>query len=52
MHSDDIKISLAKPATPNENCFKGVVNDILPSEYGMELTVDAGEVFYVDVSVR
>jgi molybdate/tungstate transport system ATP-binding protein len=50
LRSDDIKISLVKPATPDGNCFKGIVNDILPSEYGMELTVDAGEVFYVDVS--
>jgi len=50
LRSDDIKISLAKPATSNGNCFKGIVNDILPSEYGVELTVDAGEVFYVDVS--
>jgi molybdate/tungstate transport system ATP-binding protein len=50
LRSDDIKISLSEPATTGGNCFKGIVNDILPSEYGMELTIDAGEVFYVDIS--
>jgi hypothetical protein len=26
------------------------VKEILPSEHGMEITVDAGEIFYVDIS--
>jgi len=50
IRSDDIKISLEKPAMIPSNCFKGIVNEILPSEYGMEITVDAGEIFYVDIS--
>jgi molybdate/tungstate transport system ATP-binding protein len=50
LRSDEIKVSLDQPASLNVNCFKGIVYDILPSEYGMEITVDAGEIFYVDVS--
>jgi molybdate/tungstate transport system ATP-binding protein len=50
LRSDDIKISPELPSKPNDNCFKGRVREILPSEYGMEITVDAGEIFYVDVS--
>jgi hypothetical protein len=38
------------PASRYGNCFKGIIREILPSEYGMEITVDAGEVFYVDIS--
>jgi ABC-type Fe3+/spermidine/putrescine transport system ATPase subunit len=50
LRSDDIKVSLERPASQDMNCFRGVVNDILPSEYGMEITVDAGETFYIDIS--
>jgi hypothetical protein len=27
-----------------------VVREILPSEYGMEITIDAGKTFYLDIS--
>ena len=50
LRSDDIKISLNIPELPAVNCFKGVVKEIIPSEYGMEIAVDAGEIFYVDIS--
>ncbi len=50
LRSDDIKIFSDKPSNVTDNCFKGIVTEILPSEYGMEITVDAGETFYVDVS--
>ena len=50
LRSDDIKISQCTPDFPSVNCFKGIVKEILPSEYGMEITVDAGETFYVDIS--
>ncbi len=50
LRSDDIKISNELPSKHGDNCFKGIVREILPSEYGMEITVDAGEIFYVDVS--
>lgn len=50
LRSDDIKIYPQMPLVHNGNCFKGIVREVLPSEYGMEITVDAGETFYVDVS--
>ncbi len=50
LRSDDIKILHRLPSNPPVNCFKGMVKEILPSEYGMEIIVDAGETFYVDIS--
>jgi hypothetical protein len=50
LRSDDIKISHEMPSFLHVNCFKGIVKDILPSDYGMEITIDAGETFYVDIS--
>lgn len=50
VRSDDITISTSCPANGSGNCFSGVVTDILPSEYGMEITVEAGVIFYIDIS--
>ena len=50
LRSDDIKIHIYHPDCATDNCLKGIVSEILPSEYGMEITIDAGELFYVDVS--
>lgn len=49
LRSDEIKISRENPSLKCANCLKGIVLDILPSEYGMEITVDAGDIFYVDI---
>jgi len=49
LRSDDILISKKFPDKPLVNCYKGIVKEILPSEYGQEIEVDAGETFYVDV---
>jgi molybdate/tungstate transport system ATP-binding protein len=51
LRSDDIKISTADSPPDTRNCFRGKVTDILPSEYGMEITVDTGANFYVDISM-
>jgi ABC-type sugar transport system ATPase subunit len=50
LRSEDIIISYSESSTSGNNCFKGVVSEILPTEYGVEITVEAGESFYVDVS--
>ena len=50
--SDDIKISPVHPEEGSDNCIKGVIGEINPSEYGMEISVDAGEIFYVDLPVN
>lgn len=50
IRSDSIKIHLNKPEDTCINCYRGVVRDIIPSDYGMEITVDAGERFFVDIT--
>jgi molybdate/tungstate transport system ATP-binding protein len=50
LRSDDIKISQNMPDIQATNCYRGVIKDMLPSEYGMEIEVEAGETFYIDVS--
>lgn len=51
LKSDDIQIMTSEPMSAFENCFRGKIIEINPSEYGMEVTVDAGEIFYVDLPV-
>lgn len=51
IRSEDIRIFSKMPSTDPANCFKGVVREIVPSESGMEIAVDTGETFYVDISV-
>jgi len=52
LKSDDIKICSSEPLSVADNCINGVIREINPSDYGMEITVDAGEIFYVDLSVN
>ena len=52
IRGDAIKILSSEPSNPPVNCFKGTITEILPSEYGMEVTVDAGERFFVDISAE
>ncbi len=50
LRSEDIKIFTKEPAkVTGNNIVKGRVKEIIPSESGMEITVYAGELFYVDV---
>jgi len=50
IRSDDIKISDKMPDAGDVNCYRGIVRDILRSEYGMEVEIEAGETFFVDIS--
>jgi hypothetical protein len=52
IRGDAINLHSSEPSNPPVNCFKGRVTEIFPSEYGMEITVDAGERFYVDISAE
>jgi ABC-type sugar transport system ATPase subunit len=52
IRSDNIKISVEQPGEGSENCIKGIIAEINQSEYGMEITIDAGEIFYVDLPVN
>lgn len=49
--SDNIRIHGSEPDCVYDNCFKGTVMEVNPSEYGMEVMVYAGEPFYIDLSV-
>ncbi|MGB8490619.1 MAG: ABC transporter ATP-binding protein [Bacteroidales bacterium] len=48
--SEDITIHDSEPANSFDNCIRGTVAEINPSEYGMEILFDAGERFYVDIA--
>jgi ABC-type sugar transport system ATPase subunit len=50
MRSDNISIHDSEPEGMYDNCIRGVVKEINPSEYGMEITVDAGEMFYAEIT--
>ena len=50
LKSDEIKIHDSVPLLPYENCIKGIVKEVNPSEFGMEITLDAGEIFFIDVT--
>lgn len=52
LKSDEITIHDSAPEQGHDNCFRGIVREINPSEYGMEVTVDAGEPFYIDLPVN
>jgi ABC-type sugar transport system ATPase subunit len=52
IRNDSIMIHSAEPEQKDDNCFMGIIKDIVPSEYGMEITVDAGELFYIELTVN
>ncbi len=52
LRSDDIKVSKEFPGNGLVNTYKGIITEILPSEYGVEITVNAGETFYIDLSAE
>ena len=47
--SDSVNISREEPENKNLNLVKGKISEIIPSEYGREVTVDAGDLFYVNI---
>jgi ABC-type sugar transport system ATPase subunit len=50
LKSEDILLSRTKPEDPSLNCFKSRVEEIIPSVYGKEITLNAGDRFYANVS--
>jgi molybdate/tungstate transport system ATP-binding protein len=50
IRSDSINISREEPENKNLNILKGKILEIIPSEYGREITVDAGEMIYVNIT--
>ena len=52
LKSDDIKLSRKIPEDSSLNIFKSRIEEIIPSEYGMEITLNAGDIFYANVLKR
>lgn len=50
LKSEDILLSRTKPEDLSLNFFKSRVEEIIPSEYGMELILNAGDIFYANIS--
>jgi molybdate/tungstate transport system ATP-binding protein len=49
--NDSITLSRESPSDKELNVFKGRVTEIIPSEFGTEVTIDAGELFYANTRV-
>jgi len=47
--SDSIVLTNEIPADKELNAIKGKVTEIISSEFGMEVTIDAGDLFYVNI---
>jgi ABC-type Fe3+/spermidine/putrescine transport system ATPase subunit len=47
--SDKIAISNNMPSDTLLNALNGKIAELIPSEFGMEVTVEAGELFYINV---
>jgi ABC-type sugar transport system ATPase subunit len=52
LRSEDILLSINKPQIDHINCYSGTVKEIIPSGTGLEVMVEAGELFYVDVTAE
>jgi molybdate/tungstate transport system ATP-binding protein len=49
--NDSIILSHELPSDKELNVFKGKVTEIIPSEFGTEVTIDAGELFFANTRV-
>ena len=51
VRSDSVFIGNEMPWDTELNSFKGKITEIIPSEFGLEVTVDAGDLFYVNIQL-
>jgi ABC-type Fe3+/spermidine/putrescine transport system ATPase subunit len=49
--NDSIVLSNEIPSDEDLNIFKGKITELIPSEYGIEAVVEAGDLFYTNISV-
>ena len=47
--SDSIELTREMPGNDEHNIIRGIIKEIIPSEFGMEITLDAGDLFYVNM---
>lgn len=52
LRNEQIKISVDTPEEKPDNLFSGVIAEVIPAEYGMELEIDAGDKFFVTVPLK
>ena len=51
MKSRDISVARVKPDLIESNVIKGRVDEIIRSEFGMEITINAADTFHADITV-
>ncbi len=49
IQNDSIILTKERPVDSDLNIIKGKIKEIIPSEFGREITIDAGELFYVNI---
>jgi ABC-type Fe3+/spermidine/putrescine transport system ATPase subunit len=50
LKGDSIQISRLNSGNKQNNNIKGRISEIIPSEFGMEITIDAGDLFYINLA--
>jgi ABC-type sugar transport system ATPase subunit len=50
LKNDKINLSMNMPEDLSLNIFKSTIEEIIQSEYGVELTLNAGDIFYANLS--
>lgn len=50
LKGDSIQISRSNSGCNQNNNIKGRISEIIPSEFGKEISVDAGELFYINLA--
>jgi molybdate/tungstate transport system ATP-binding protein len=50
LKGDSIQISRLNSGSNMNNKIKGRISEIIPSEFGMEITIDSGDLFYINLA--
>lgn len=49
LKNEDIRLSRTQPEDESLNVFRSMVEEVIPSEFGMEITLNAGDNFYANL---
>jgi glucuronate isomerase len=52
LKNENISVSRLRPEGDGKNIFRGKIEELIPAEHGIELTVNAGETFYIELPAR
>lgn len=50
--NEDIRLWKTQPVDTSMNVFRSIVEEVIPSEFGMELTLNAGDIFYANIPLK